>query len=193
MFSVIKNIVIVLFVFMIGCTESDKDSNKGGISISEPPKYDIFIGYGQSNMVGATKSSSSLNISDVKKVSICDGDSSNSFASCFGYSNILYPSDIYGRGKYSLWPTFFQSIADQRHSNRSILINAAVGGAYLKSLTPYPHADCSKYANLIRITNMVKMILGMQISRRLTYFFFKVSPRPGSTPHKIKIYIKAHS
>lgn len=172
-----KILIILYFLFISSCSNSEGSINESEVFFhnadASESKYNIFIGYGQSNMVGATQSTRETSLSDVKVVSICDDASSYLFSSCFSYSNSLNPSDIYGLGRHSLWPSFFDNVMTKNNPNDSILINAAVGGAYLQSLIPCSHADCNKYDNLVRITNMVINDIGYENIESINVFFLQ--------------------
>jgi hypothetical protein len=164
--------LLFLCLSVSSCSQSS-DTDNTVSDASKPPKFDIYIGYGQSNMVGSTFSKLTPSYPLVEKISVCGSSKSVEYLACFQYSEALVPSDIYGRGKYSLWPAYFKEIYSQNLRNKSLLINAAVGGRNLKHLLPCEHSDCSIYDNLMRLSLDVIDDIGTQNIGSINLFFLQ--------------------
>ena len=137
---------------------------------SKPAKFEIYIGYGQSNTAGGTFSKLTPIYPLVAKISVCLSSKS---VACFQYSEALAPSEFYGRGKYSLWPAYLKEMYGQNLHNKALLINAAVGGRKLKHFLPCEDLACSIYENPMRLSLDVIGDIGTLNIGSLNLFFLQ--------------------
>jgi hypothetical protein len=163
---------LLITLFTLSCggpTPTPQESMQYGIAHSNPRPYynefdsskgvDIVISYGQSNAVGSGVLEASLNHYDTgnTKAQQCSYEDifSNMNGVCAIYNPITNPSDIYLRGGYSSWTSFDQTLS-ALSDRKMVLINAALGGKYLKDLLPMSQGDntdsFSPYLTLISHT-----------------------------------------